>query len=359
MAPGNRLQLGLAVPIFANPGVGDFRTPNLESLDWNEVQAAVTEAEDLGFDSFWVADHMFLGRDGAIMEGWTTLAYLAGLTSRMRFGSIHLGNGFRPAPLTAKMLATLDVMSGGRLELFIDPGWRAREHLAYGFPWEPSREIRVAQVTEALNLMHAMWSGQPTTHHGRFYDVDGAICAPVPTKPSGPRVWIGEAFDESTLELIVKYADVWNSMPAGIAVLADKIDRVDAACRAAGRDPASLSKTLETQVLIYEDESELQRLLVHFDQLALRYPAGDAMSDVMSFVKQTNPNLDGGSEGVERYLDEFVIGKPDEVASKLDAYSDLGIDEVICWFMDFPERTSMNLMMSAVQPKLGAGNASN
>ena len=121
------VKLGFAVPIFANPGVAHFRTPNFSELTWEPIAAAVCEAELLGYDSVWVADHMFLGRDGAILEGWTTLAALAGLTQRLRLGSIHLGNGFRPPALVAKMVSTLDVISGGRVELFIDPGWRARE----------------------------------------------------------------------------------------------------------------------------------------------------------------------------------------------------------------------------------------
>ncbi len=352
MTQPSRLRLGLAVPIFANPGVTDFRTPNFESLDWQQAEAAVIEAERLGFDSFWVADHLFLGRDGAIMECWTTLAYLAGLTSRMRLGSIHLGNGFRPAPLTAKMIASLDVLSRGRLELFIDPGWRAREHLAYGFPWEPDRDVRVAQLREALDLMRSMWSGDPITHHGRFYDVDGAICAPTPTTDKGPRIWIGEAFDDATLDLIVRYADVWNSMPAGLDVLAEKIARVDEACSEAGRDPSTLVKTLETQVLVYENEGVLADYLARFDSLARQHPTGDAMTDVIDFVAQTNPHLDAAAAG-SGHVDEFLIGTPDEVATKLNAYADLGIDEVICWFMDFPDRTGMRLLMSDVVPQLG------
>src|SRR3954447_18912859 len=122
------MRFGFALPIFANPGVPDFRTPNWEALNWNDVEAGIREAEGLGYDSTWVADHMFLGRDGAILEGWTTISALAGLTSRTRLGTIHPGNEFRHPPLVAKMAATLDVIARGRLEFFVDPGWREREH---------------------------------------------------------------------------------------------------------------------------------------------------------------------------------------------------------------------------------------
>lgn len=345
------VKLGFAVPIFANPGVAHFRTPNFVELNWEPIAAAVAEAESLGYDSLWVADHMFLGRDGAILEGWTTLAALAGLTKRLRLGSIHLGNGFRPAPLVAKMVSTLDVISGGRLEFFIDPGWRAREHLAYGFDWEPERAVRVEQVREAIDLMKATWSGLPTDFSGRFYETTGAINAPMPVRPQGPRVWIGEAFDRETLDLVATHADVWNSMPAGLDVLEDKITRVNQACEDRGRDPRTLVKTLETQVLILERSDDLGRWLDRWRLLEAQYPSGEAMTDVVEFVQETNPKLKKGLAESD-YRDEFLIGTVEEVTEKLHAYRSLGVEEVICWFMDFPDLTSMRRVAMDVRPGL-------
>ncbi|GAA3700958.1 LLM class F420-dependent oxidoreductase [Nonomuraea antimicrobica] len=340
------MRLGFAVPIFANPGVTDFRTPNFEALTREPVLDAVREAERLGYDSLWVADHMFLGRDGAILEGWTTLAFLAGATSTIRLGPIHLGDGFRHAPLAAKMIATLDFLSGGRFELFIDPGWREREHTAYGFDWEPDRAERVARLDATLDVMREMWTSDSPAVHNRFFEIDDAICAPKPTDPAGPRIWIGEAFDDATLDLIARRADVWNSMPAGLDVLREKIARVDRACLDRGRDPKTLRKTLETQVLIYEDRAESDALFARFDDLAKRHPSGSAMADVIEFVKEGNPHL-GEAKSFDQLREEFVIGTPDEVAGKLASYAELGIDEVICWFMDFPDRRSMELLAAA------------
>jgi alkanesulfonate monooxygenase SsuD/methylene tetrahydromethanopterin reductase-like flavin-dependent oxidoreductase (luciferase family) len=348
---GTVVEFGFAVPIFANPGVTAFRTPNFERLEWQPIRSAIEEAERLGYSSVWVADHMFLGRDGAILEGWTTLAAIAGFTSRMRLGPIHLGNGFRHAALTAKMVATLDVISGGRVELFIDPGWRAREHVEYGFPWNPSRQERVAQLGEAIALTRSMWSGRLTSFVGTSYTLSNAICMPVPVKPNGPRIWIGEAFDEPTLDLIAREADVWNSMPASADVLREKIQRVDAACEARGRDPSTLVKTLETQVLICDDEADLTGWLDRFARLREQHPVGSAMSDVVEFVASTEGNA-GDRLGIDDYRNEFVIGNCAEVAAKLRAYRDLGISEVICWFMDFPEGTTMRRLMNEVIPTI-------
>jgi alkanesulfonate monooxygenase SsuD/methylene tetrahydromethanopterin reductase-like flavin-dependent oxidoreductase (luciferase family) len=343
------VEFGFAVPIFANPGVTAFRTPNFERLEWPPVRSAIEDAERLGYSSVWVADHMFLGRDGAILEGWTTLAAIAGFTERMRLGPIHLGNGFRHPALTAKMVSTLDFISGGRVELFIDPGWREREHVEYGFPWNSSRADRVAQLGEAIGLMRSMWSGRPATLTGESYAIRDAICMPVPVRPDGPRIWIGEALDQPTLELIAREADVWNSMPASVDVLREKIRQVDAACIAQGRDPSSLVKTLETQVLIYDDQGELDAWIDRFGRLQEQYPTGNAMSDVVSFVASTDGKA-GDQISVDEYRQEFVIGSPSEVTEKLRAYRDLGISEVICWFMDFPEATTMRRLMHEVAP---------
>ncbi len=345
------MRFGFALPIFANPGIPDFRTPAFEQLAWPAIAESVTKAEAWGYDSVWVADHMFLGRDGAILEGWTTLAAVAGMTKRLRLGNIHLGNEFRHAPLMAKMVATLDVISAGRFELFIDPGWREREVVAYGWDWEPERRVRAERLGEALELCKLLWSGKSTSFTGRHYRLDEAICQPTPFQRPAPPIWIGEAFDEATLDLVARHADVWNSMPAGLDVLSAKLARVDQALQQRGRDPAQLVRTLETQVLIYDDRGEAERLFERFAALRERYHAGEAMSDILDFVATTNPNLNPVAT-LDQVLDEFVVGTAEEVTDKLAAYRDLGIDEVICWFMDFPSLASMHRLSTEVMPSL-------
>jgi len=347
------MKFGLAVPVFANPGVPDFRMPNCEEVHWEDIVSLVREAENLGYQSLWVADHMFLGHDGFFLENWTTLSALSVVTSRMRLGTIHLGNGFRHAPLVAKMVGTLDFISNGRVELFLDPGWREREHTSYGFEWNADRAARVERLAEAIHVMRAMWKGTPTTYRGQYYTVDGAICAPIPLKAGGPRIWMGESINDEELDLIAREADVWNSVPASPEFLASKIKRLTAACERNGRDPKTIVKTLETQVLICDDKEQVTELFNKFSTLRERYPSGDAMSDIFDFFRQIDPTL-APKMRPEDFYDEFVIGTPEEVAEKLRAYQALGIDEVICWFMDYPDRTSIRLLVSKVWPMLDA-----
>src|SRR5215831_11453099 len=132
------IQFGYCVPIFAAPGGGLFRTPNWAQLDAQAALTSAVQAEALGFDSLWVADHLMLGQEQAILEGWTTLAAIAGATRRARLGIIHQAFYFRHPSMTAKMIATLDALSGGRFIYFADTGTRGSEHHAYGLNYPAS-----------------------------------------------------------------------------------------------------------------------------------------------------------------------------------------------------------------------------
>ena len=152
-------RFGYCVPIFANPGPAFFRTPALTALDPVAAVEAAVEAERLGFDSVWVADHLMHGYDGGIMEGWTTLSVIAGKTSRVQLGTIHLAQPFREPAIAAKMAATLDAISGGRLIFFYDCGWQEPEVRAYGLEW-PDEEERIARMDEGLTADRRALAGR-------------------------------------------------------------------------------------------------------------------------------------------------------------------------------------------------------
>ncbi len=189
-----RLKFALAVPVFASPGIANMRTPSFEKLDWGPVRESVILAEKLGYDSAWFSDHLFHGRDGEFFESWTTVSVLAGCTDRIRLVNNHFCNNFRHAALTAKMAATLDVISGGRFDLFLSPGMREREHSSYGFGWEPDATVRTRKLGEAVRLIRATWSGEPTDFDGEFYRLRGAINTPTPLQKGGPLTARGRGF---------------------------------------------------------------------------------------------------------------------------------------------------------------------
>ena len=340
------LSLGLAVPMFAAPGMATMRTPSVERLDWSLTLDAIRAADSLGYDSAWFSDHLFHGLDGEFLESWTTLAAAATVTERMRLVNNHLGLGFRAAPLVAKMSATVDVISNGRFELFVSHGMREREHTSYGFPWEPDIAQRVARLDEAVGVIRQLWSGAPVSHDGEFFTLRDAISTPVPLHDIP--VWLGGPLDDAVVRAIVGRADGWNSLPASLAEYAERAARIDAACAAASRDPLTLRRSLETQVLVLDDSSDWQGWLDLWRELRARLPLGFATSDMFS-TSTPEPSDD---ELTAACFETFIIGTREEVAGKLRAYHELGVDEVVCWLMDWPRGDSLRVLAQEIRPLL-------
>jgi alkanesulfonate monooxygenase SsuD/methylene tetrahydromethanopterin reductase-like flavin-dependent oxidoreductase (luciferase family) len=321
------LQFGFCVPIFANPGPGLFRTPSYEYLNPSLSIAAAVECERLGYDSLWVADHVMLGRDDAILEGWTTLCVLAGLTSRIKLGSIHLATGMRNPALLAKMAATLDVLSNGRLIFFADSGNSPREFGAYDFPWHDDGHERVLRMREALEIVLRLWhEDAPVTAIGPYYAVNGAVCRPHPVQNPHPPLWLGEAPNDEMLAAVAELADGWNTTPVSLASLEERLGRVKAACEAAGRSIDDLELSLETQILIAPTAERVADLLQH--------ASGDS----------------GAKLDMASLRNEWIIGTPDEVIARIEAYRALGISHFMFWFMDFPSMDGIRLFADQVRP---------
>jgi alkanesulfonate monooxygenase SsuD/methylene tetrahydromethanopterin reductase-like flavin-dependent oxidoreductase (luciferase family) len=325
-------QFGFCVPVFAQPGPQLFRTPSYERLDPQVTLAAAVECERLGYDSLWVADHIFLGGDGAILEGWTTLCVLAGLTKRIKLGSIHLCTGFRNPALLAKMAATLDILSNGRLLFFADGGNRSVEFEAYDFPWHADSQVRNARMREALELILRMWQeDEAVSFRGDFYAARKAICLPHPVQRPHPPLWLGETADEVMLSAVADLADGWNSSPVSPAGMRERLARVEGACAAIGRPLHALELSLETQVLIAPTRERVGELLEQATSLS---PA-----DV------PQPAVD-----LATLEEQWLAGTPDEVIARIDAYRALGISHFMLWFMDFPNMEGVRLFAQSVLP---------
>lgn len=353
-------QFGFCLPIFASPGINLFRTPSYAELDALVTLELGRVADQLGYDSLWVADHLMLGKDDAILEGWTVIAALAGATSHARLGMIHQANYFRHPALAAKMSATIDQLSGGRLIHFMDCGYMQREYVSYGLKWDDNVDQRIADLVEATELMLALWTADgPVDHAGPTYPFSDAVLAPKPAQRPHPPIWFGETAP-GVLAACAKYGQGWNTTPVSLDELARRLEGLDAACAAEGRDRAELDLSLETQILIAPDLAGLREALARMVSLATGgQPLPD---DIQPFLARYAEQADllrfvaGETDELPAKLAaDWIIGTPDEVISRLEAYVDAGISHFMCWFMDAPNEDGLRLFAETVLPHFRDG----
>jgi alkanesulfonate monooxygenase SsuD/methylene tetrahydromethanopterin reductase-like flavin-dependent oxidoreductase (luciferase family) len=254
---------------------------------WPEVRDAVLHAEAAGFDDLWLDDHLLTDegrwRDGKL-EGWSTLAAIATITTRARIGLLVAANTFRNPGLTAKLATTLDHQSGGRVILGLGGGWFEREHDAFGIDFGSGFGERLDRLGEAVPLVRRLLDGERVTHVGRWYRMHDAVCEPRPVQPRLPLL-IGGSGPRKTLPLVARHADIWNaygspeSLAAANAILRD-------ACAAAGRDQREIERTTNLNVVLRHDRAEAEvawptwrdphRLRVERDALDVGGSAADA-----------------------------------------------------------------------------------
>ncbi len=230
------------------------------SPNYRELATLCRRCEVVGFDSAWLMDHLTWGPNDAVLECWTTLSALSRETSKIHLGPFFLCNGYRNPALVAKMAATLDIISDGRLELGMGAGWKEDEYRAYGYPFGPPAE-RIARLDEAVSIIKLMWSGKPVTFRGKYYNVLEAVCRPKPAQPEGPRLWIGGGGEQLTLRVTAKHADACNF--SGLSTSLQKFQRkvaiLERHCRSVGRRPDEIVKSVTLELILGKDEDEARQ----------------------------------------------------------------------------------------------------
>ncbi|HYY50273.1 MAG TPA: LLM class F420-dependent oxidoreductase [Nitrososphaeraceae archaeon] len=285
----------------------------------------ITTVERFGYDSFWLMDHFHqIPVVGSInepmLEGWTTLSYLAALTSNIKIGTLVTGNIYRYPSILAKIGATLDVLSSGRLIMGIGAAWNQEESLAYGINF-PSNKDRFSMLEEAVQIIKKMWNKDEnqSTFNGKFYRLHDAYCNPKPIQDPMPLIMIGGSGERKTLKLVAKYADACNifgspkTISKKLAVLKDH-------CMALNRDFDAILKTKLAHVIIDNDK----------DLLANR------LNERFRGVPQEERN-------------EFVIyGTPEQIISQIQLFADSGIEYLIVNFEPGREVESLDLFATKV-----------
>jgi F420-dependent oxidoreductase-like protein len=213
---------------------------------WERTVGVSRQAEHLGFESVWLFDHFHTvprPTDEITFESFTALSALAAVTERVRLGHIVLCNGFRNPALTAKMAATLDVISSGRFELGIGAGWKRDEWLAYGYGF-PETPVRLAMLHDALEVIGRMLEGDRSAHatfDGRHHSVADARNVPKPIQPTGMPIMVGGNGPNVTWRLAARYADELNLDGLSPAEVSDALPTIRGRCEEIGRDPESLA----------------------------------------------------------------------------------------------------------------------
>ena len=226
---------------------------------WEETKAASLEFETLGYDSVWLNDHLYgiPGPQLPILEAWTTLAAVGGITGRVQLGTLVSPVGFRNPALLAKMAATLDNITGGRVIVGLGSGWFEMEFSGYGFDFPPL-QVRLRQLDEAAALMKQMWTAEQPSFSGKQFHTTSVYCEPRPVRKPHPPILIGGGGEQVLLRIAARHADIWNNLAVHQGQLAHKVSVLRQHCEAIGRDPAAIQVSQQTMVVIGNDAADAQ-----------------------------------------------------------------------------------------------------
>jgi F420-dependent oxidoreductase-like protein len=234
------MRIGLQIPSFSWPGGADAIGRRLAEIG--------RTADDAGFASIWVMDHFFqIGVVGPpeepMLEGYSALSYLAGVTKRAKLGTLVTGVIYRYPGLLVKAVTTLDVLSGGRAYLGIGAAWNEQESRGLGVPFPPLKE-RFERLEEALQIAHQMWSGDRSPYRGTHYQLEDPLNSPPPVTKPHPPIMVGGGGEQKTLRLVAQYADACNLFARmGPDVLRQKLDVLRGHCEAVGRPYDAIERT--------------------------------------------------------------------------------------------------------------------
>jgi alkanesulfonate monooxygenase SsuD/methylene tetrahydromethanopterin reductase-like flavin-dependent oxidoreductase (luciferase family) len=274
-----------------------------QQTDWPGFRDAALAAEEAGWDSIWTWDHLmaiFGAWQQPILEGWSVLAGLGPITSRVRLGLMVGANTFRNPGHTAKLATTLDHLSGGRAVLGIGGAWFEREHDAYGIEFFSGHGERLDRLDEAVMLMRRLLDGERFSHEGRFYTFHDALVAPRPVQHHLP-ILVGGSGPRKTLRTVALRADGWNTSGSLDEVRA-KLELLAEHCADVGRDLGSIEKTVSFPIVIRDDRA--------------------AAEEAYGTLLATN-----GIEQMESSA--ALLGSPTEVADTIRPYTELGFATVI------------------------------
>lgn len=277
----------------------DFNLPGAPASIAPVLAETARVAEDACASTFTVMDHWFqmeafANATDPMLEGYTTLGFLAGQTRHLRLGLLVTGVTYRHPGLLAKTVTTLDVLSGGRAQLGIGAAWYEREHVGLGVPFPPLAE-RFERLEETLQICRQMWSDDDGPYHGTHYHLAETICSPAPISRPRPRVLIGGSGERKTLRLVARYADACNLFASSPDEVAHRLEVLERHCADEGRDPAEIERTILALGNPLQDPDAFLASMAayarHGVELVEVMPTGDPVAFVTDVAERIIPTL--------------------------------------------------------------------
>jgi F420-dependent oxidoreductase-like protein len=275
-------------------------------FDYKTVEKIALAAEKTGYDSIWSSDHLFLNdksEDINCMEAWTLIAALASVTKKIRLGTLVTCNSYRYPSILAKIAATVDMISNGRLFFGFGAGWKEIEYKAYGIPF-PSTKDRLYQMEEAIVLIKKLWTEPKVTFEGQYYQIRDAFAAPKPVQKPHPPIMIGGMGEKILLRMVAKYADWCNFFLR--PNLERSLEILKAHCKVVGRNYDDIGKSLFAvgiPLFVSESEEEIEKYLV---DISKRY--NRPLDEIKERLKQNAPGSWVGTPDIVKERFEHLIG---------------------------------------------------
>ncbi len=285
---------------------------------WRVMTDVARTIESSGFESLWVYDHFHtvpVATQEETYEAWTLMAALAAVTDTVRLGQMCTCNGYRQPSYLAKVAASIDAISGGRVEMGIGAGWYEHEFKGYGYPF-PKPSVRIGELREAVEIMQRLWTEDVVTYQGTHYTLDGAICRPRPEQDPHIPFWIAGGGEQLTLNVAARYAQYTN-FGGSRERFEHKSEVLRRHCADVGRDFDEITRS-SNFIVICEDseagvEDRVRWYIDHYTPFVGRERAEKAVRD----------NIGGG-----------LVGTPGQIVEQLAARERGGLGYAICYFPD-------------------------
>jgi F420-dependent oxidoreductase-like protein len=303
---------------------------------WATMLGVAQQAEAGPWESVWLYDHFHtvpIPTSEATYEAWTVMSALAATTSRVRLGQMCTCVGYRNPMYLAKVAASVDVISAGRLEMGIGAGWYEHEWTAYGYGF-PSAGDRLAMLEEGVEIMRQAWRDGVAHYAGEHYQVEGALCYPKPLQPEGIPLWIAGGGEKKTLRIAARRA-AYTNFDGTPEIFARKSEILAEHCRDLGRDFGEIVRSANYAVVIGRNQSEIDDRFAWIEDRYKPYLAPDGVTRAVSAYRAG------------------LVGTPEQIVEKLQAMKKLGLSYAITYFAEAgTDSSGFELFAEEVVPAL-------